>query len=66
MAVEAGSATPKTLMWTLETGGWTACEAGNLVAFALGIRPVRSGWTVREIEHLRFLRAIVRSGRRVT
>ncbi len=47
----------------LEPGGWNEREAGNLVALAHGLRPARSGWTVREIEHLRFLHAMVKSGR---
>jgi hypothetical protein len=63
MAIEALPATPRTLVWTLEIGGWSEREAGNLVALLHGIRPARTGWSVREIEHLRFLRAVVRSGR---
>lgn len=53
----------RALVWTLESGGWTQREAGNLVALLHGIRPARSGWSVREIEHLRFLRALVDQGR---
>ena len=53
----------RTLAWRLESGGWTQREAGNLVALAHGLRPVRSGWTVREIEHIRFLHSMVRTGR---
>jgi hypothetical protein len=51
------------MVWHLEAGGWTEREAGNLVALVHGIWPVRSGWTVREIEHLRFMHAMVRNGR---
>lgn len=51
------------MVWHLESGGWTEREAGNIVALAVGLRPVRSGWTVREIEHLRFLASMVRTGR---
>ena len=57
------AAAARNLVWRLESGGWTQREAGNLVALAHGLRPVRSGWTVREIEHLRFLSSMVRSGR---
>jgi hypothetical protein len=53
----------RTLVWHLESGGWTEREAGNLVALAHGLRPARTGWTVREIEHLRFLQSMVRTGR---
>jgi len=51
------------LIWQLESGGWTPQEAANLVGLAHGLRPVRHGWTEREIEHLRFLRAVVKTGR---
>ena len=53
----------RSMVWHLEAGGWSEQEAGNLVALVHGLRPVRSGWTVREIEHLRFLHAMVKSGR---
>ena len=53
----------RSMVWRLEAGGWTEREAGNLVALAHGLRPARSGWTVREIEHLRFVQAMVKSGR---
>ena len=53
----------RTLVWHLEAGGWTQREASNLVAIVHGLRPVRAGWTIREIEHLRFLQAMVKSGR---
>ena len=53
----------RALVWHLEAGGWTEREAGNLVALVHGLRPVRAGWRIREIEHLRFLRAMARSGR---
>ena len=53
----------RAMMWNLEAGGWTAREAGNLVGLAHGLRPALSGWSEREIEHLRFLRALVEAGR---
>jgi hypothetical protein len=53
----------KSLVWHLEAGGWTEREASNLVALVHGLRPTRDGWTIREIEHLRFLHAMVKSGR---
>ncbi|HYL40321.1 MAG TPA: hypothetical protein VET90_03340 [Candidatus Binatus sp.] len=53
----------RALIWNLEIGGWSGREAGNLVALLHGLRPAQSGWTEREIDHLRFLRAIVESGR---
>jgi hypothetical protein len=51
------------MVWHLEAGGWSEREAGNLVALAHGLKPARNGWKVREIEHLRFLQAMVRTGR---
>lgn len=53
----------RTMVWHLEAGGWTEREAGNLVALLHGLKPSRSGWSVREIEHLRFLQSLVRTGR---
>jgi hypothetical protein len=58
-----GRQTARTMMWSLEAGGWTKHEAGNLVGLASGLRPAASGWNEREIEHLRFLRALVETGR---
>lgn len=56
-------AAARALIWNLEIGGWSEREAGNLVALLHGLRPSETGWTEREIDHLRFLRAIVESGR---
>jgi len=53
----------RTLIWGLETGGWTEREAGNLVALFHGLRPAPTGWSEREIEHLRFIRSLVETGR---
>ncbi|MEZ0240313.1 MAG: hypothetical protein ACAH65_05895 [Chloroflexota bacterium] len=51
------------LVFSLQIGGWSEVEAGNLVALLLGIRPVHGGWRASEIEHLRFLKALVETGR---
>jgi hypothetical protein len=53
----------RALVWGFEGLGWGQSEAGNVVALAYGLRPARDGWAVREIEHLRFLRSLVRAGR---
>ena len=53
----------RTLVWHLELDGWTQREATNLVALCHGIRPTESGWSSREIDHLRFLRTMVKTGR---
>lgn len=51
------------LVRRLERGGLASREAGNVVAYLLGLKPVASGWRVAEIEHLRFLRALAADGR---
>jgi hypothetical protein len=58
-------ATPgaRSMVWRLEAGGWTQREASNLVALVHGLKPARNGWTAREIEHLRFLQSMVKTGR---
>lgn len=53
----------RTMVWHLEAGGWSEREAGNLVALVHGLKPAQRGWSVREIEHLRFLHAMVKNGR---
>jgi len=53
----------RSLVWHLEAGGWTEREASNLVALVNGLRPATEGWSIREIEHLRFLKAMVKNGR---
>jgi hypothetical protein len=58
-----GNPGARSMLWRLEAGGWTEREASNLVALAHGLKPARSGWTTREIEHLRFLQSMVRTGR---
>lgn len=65
MASITSTVTPgaRSMVWHLEAGGWTEREAGNLVALVHGLKPARSGWTVREIEHLRFLQSMVKTGR---
>lgn len=35
--------------------GYTKEEAGNLVARLMGLDPAEKGWTVRELQYLRFL-----------
>jgi hypothetical protein len=63
MAIDTAPIGARRLIWTLESEGWSPREAGNLVALLHGIRPARTGWNVREIEHLRFLRTMVQTGR---
>ena len=63
MAIDTAPIGARRLIWSLENEGWTPREAGNLVALLHGLRPARTGCNVREIEHLRFLRSMVQTGR---
>ncbi|HEX5591431.1 MAG TPA: hypothetical protein VFX65_14155 [Candidatus Limnocylindrales bacterium] len=56
-------ATTRSLVRSLERWGMGGAEAGNLVGLLHGLRPVRGGWSIHEIEHLRFLRALADGGR---
>ena len=47
----------------LRFAGLTAREAGTLVGRIHGLGPVPAGWTIGEVEHLLFVRELVRSGR---
>jgi hypothetical protein len=42
--------------------GCTLPEAANLAGLAVGLGPVASGWSVLEIERLRFLQHLDTSG----
>lgn len=56
------ASTTRELIRRLEFGGWASSEAGNLVGLLYGLRPVDGGWSLHEIEHLRFLRALFDDG----
>jgi hypothetical protein len=47
----------------LQMSGLSLIEASNLTAHLAGLPPVRTGWNLRQVEHLLFLRSIVESGR---
>ena len=47
----------------LQLSGLTPGEASSLAAHLAGLRPVRTGWSLRQVEHLLFLRSIVENGR---
>jgi hypothetical protein len=47
----------------LQLCGLSMAEASNLTAHLSGLAAVESGWTVHQIEHLRFLRSIVETHR---
>jgi hypothetical protein len=47
----------------LRMAGLTELEAGNLTAHLNGLRAAERGWTVKEIENLLFIRALVEQGR---
>jgi hypothetical protein len=43
--------------------GCTLPEAANLAGLAVGLGPVASGWSILEIERLRFLQHLDASGK---
>ena len=47
----------------LQQSGFTLAEASNLTARLAGLPAVRTGWSLRQVEHLLFLRTIVEIGR---
>ena len=47
----------------LRSVGLSAAEAGNLAARFEGLRAVPGGWTIRDVQRLRFARWLVASGR---
>jgi hypothetical protein len=47
----------------LQLCGLSVAEASNLIAHLRGLPAVDSGWTVRQIDHLLFLRSIVETHR---
>ena len=47
----------------LQMCGFNPIEAATLAGRLTGLPVTRSGWTVRQVEYLVFLRAIVESGR---
>lgn len=53
----------RTMVRRLLLAGCTPTEAANLAALAVGLRPVATGWSVREIERLRFLRHLAATDR---
>jgi hypothetical protein len=56
-------AAPEITFRRLRIAGLTAAQAGNLTARLSGLSPVRTGWSVAEIERLLFLRSLVDTGR---
>jgi len=53
----------RTMVSRLLRAGCTPLEAGNLSALAVGLGPVASGWSILEIERLRFLQHLDASGK---
>ena len=55
--------TARAMVSRLLRAGCTVVEASNLAGLAVGLGPVASGWSVLEIERLRFLQHLDASGR---
>ena len=49
--------------WRLQLCGLSTVEAANLTARLSGLPGVKSGWTVRQIAHILFLKSIVEAQR---
>jgi len=47
----------------LRVAGLDATQAANLTARLVGLRAAKTGWSLREIEGLLFIRSLVESGR---
>lgn len=43
--------------------GWSETEASSMAAHLAGLTPSRSGWQLREVERLLFIRSLVDDGR---
>ena len=59
----AQAMTPRATFRRLCFCGLTPEQAGNLTARLEGLRPIRDGWSVIEIERLVFLRWLIDQGR---
>ena len=55
--------TPQATYRRLRFAGLTAREAGTLVGHLHGLSTVQGGWAIEEVEHLLFVRELVRLGR---
>jgi hypothetical protein len=53
----------RSTFWGLTMRGFTAAEAADLTAHLQGLQKTSVAWTLREVEHLLFLRALVERGR---
>ncbi len=58
----SGATSPRATFRRLLFCGLTPEQAGNLAARLEGIKPIRDGWRVTEIERLIFLRWLVARG----
>ena len=52
----------RAMVGRLLRAGCTVVEASNLAGLAVGLGPVASGWSIIEIERLRFLQHLDASG----
>jgi hypothetical protein len=62
-AASADRPPARTMVRRLLQAGCTPFEAANLAGLAVGLGPVASGWSILEIERLRFLQHLDASGR---
>ena len=63
VAPVAEQRTARSMYHHLRMAGLTATEAGNLTAHLSGLHVAAHGWSLKEIERLLFVRALVERGR---
>jgi len=59
----ATSPSARSIQLQLLRRGLSPVEAANVTAVSVGLRPADSGWSIGQIERLRFLRYLVERGR---
>ena len=59
----AGRPSARVMVRRLLMAGCTLPEAANIAGLAVGLGPVASGWSILEIERLRFLQHLDASGK---
>ena len=59
----ATAASVRTTYRGLRRMGWSETEASSMAAHLAGLTPSRTGWQLREVERLLFIRSLVDDGR---
>jgi hypothetical protein len=59
----ASATSVRTTYRGLRRMGWSETEASSMAAHLAGLTPSRTGWQLREVERLLFIRSLVDDGR---